>query len=367
VWLLNLSEVSTDDLLQVMPESETAEWEFKSAEIFERTKFGEFKKQKLGKIVSSFANSGGGYLVLGKRDDTPLFDAVPDLEGRTRLEDHLSLVIAQCVTPHYHNFQLFRVPISGSANGSIMVVRFEDSSLAPHQSIADTNYFYRLPGHCVPAPHFYLESLRNRFTKAVVELGSPAFEVDIPLFTLGRHEDCTCFSVKAIFELANVSNQIAEPCAVRIAGTDAIREWTIGKDDTPLHQGLICVIPPPPLFPSVRVPFQVEFRRYFSKSDVIDIDVALAAWNDLEFYVQPLSQNFAGAIQEYRPSLQLGTEGESRVKNAVVKRNEEHAHLRESLSRNAESMKKTFEGIQRGMDSAIRSLEPDRPKRRKRP
>jgi len=73
----DFSKMNTDDLLQIIPPNEPTEWEFKAAAIFDPSRFGEFKKQKLGKIVSSFANSGGGYLLLGKQDGVAAFDHVP--------------------------------------------------------------------------------------------------------------------------------------------------------------------------------------------------------------------------------------------------------------------------------------------------
>src|SRR5690606_18578531 len=90
---LDFTQLTTDDLLQVIPGNETNEWEFKSASIFRKEEFGEFKSQKLGRIVSSFANSGGGFLLLGKENDSNVFEPVPLKQGRTSMEDHLSLVI----------------------------------------------------------------------------------------------------------------------------------------------------------------------------------------------------------------------------------------------------------------------------------
>jgi len=107
----NFREMETDDLLAILPPTETTEWEFKAADIFSAQNFGSFKKQKLGKIVSSFANSNGGHLLLGKRDGQDVFENVPAQEGRASMEDHLSLVISQCVVPHYKDFEIFRVPI----------------------------------------------------------------------------------------------------------------------------------------------------------------------------------------------------------------------------------------------------------------
>ena len=130
---IDFTNITTDDLLDVIPPTETKEWEFKAAMIFEKGRFGTFKSQDLGKIVSSFANSGGGFLLLGKRDEEDKFDPVPTHEGRTTMEDHLSLVISQCVTPHYRDFEIFRVPIAGTSD-SVLVVHFADSPAAPHQS-----------------------------------------------------------------------------------------------------------------------------------------------------------------------------------------------------------------------------------------
>src|SRR5690606_34535572 len=97
---IDFKGMTTNDLLQVMPKHENADWECKSALIF--NDLGRFKGEKLGKIVSAFANSGGGYLVLGKRDESDDFDPVPTHEKATTLEDHLAHLIRTSVTPSFH-------------------------------------------------------------------------------------------------------------------------------------------------------------------------------------------------------------------------------------------------------------------------
>ncbi len=51
----------------------------------------------------------------------------------------------------------------------IIVVDIGDSALAPHQSRRHTQYFYRSGSHSIPAPHFYLELLRQRLTNASLD------------------------------------------------------------------------------------------------------------------------------------------------------------------------------------------------------
>lgn len=228
----DLTKMSTDDLLEVIPPTETNEWEFKAAAIFDKANFGSFKSQKLGRIVSSFANSGGGFLLLGKRDREDVFDPVRLREGRASMEDHLSLVISQSVTPHYRDFEIFRVPITGTKD-SILVVQFSDSPAAPHQSVVDTNYFYRLPGHSVPAPHFHLELLRSRFTKSVVEI----VDVECKQQTPEYREAFAVLNFLLRVTVENQSLQSATAWGVHIRNAKTDARWTVTNERLPLDGG----------------------------------------------------------------------------------------------------------------------------------
>src|SRR5262245_45041187 len=200
---------STDDLLSVIPERENRDWEFKDAGIFEKAKFGQWKNQDLPPIVSSFGNSNGGYLLLGKRDGVPVFDPVPLSIGTTSMVDHLALVIANnCVTPHYKDFDIVELPISGHpSGGKVLLIRFEDSYAAPFQSNHGPNYFWRLPGHCQPAPHFHLELLRGRTTRAVIKIHS--IEARLQTATLDQRGGSLYVNYSFILHIENASMQIA--------------------------------------------------------------------------------------------------------------------------------------------------------------
>jgi hypothetical protein len=50
-----------------------------------------------------------------------------------------------------------------------IVVDVGDSFLAPHQAAEQRTYYYREGGHSKPAPHFYLETLRNRLVRPLLE------------------------------------------------------------------------------------------------------------------------------------------------------------------------------------------------------
>jgi hypothetical protein len=320
---------TTDDLLQVVPPQETTEWEFKAADVFATGNFAQFKNQKLGRIVSSFANSGGGYLLLGRRDKSDVFDPVPLSEGRTSMEDHLGWVISHCVTPQYRDFSFHRLPITSSPTDSVLIVAFEDSPAAPHQSNADTNYFYRLPGHCVAAPHFYLEALRGRYTRAIVKAESLTIGVSIPLAggTSDEWRGHIALIVTATISVRNSSLQIADPYALRIFTEVPDSNWMCEGNalitDTVLRKSQ--------LFPSIREPFCVSFRLKLPEADLSHPSTLASALDAFEFSYQPLSQNFAGEVTRIRFVEHPGNDARQMVTDAIIALQEQKRRIQETF------------------------------------
>lgn len=291
----DFSKMTTDDLLQIIPPTETTEWEFKAAAIFDPSRFGEFKKQRLGKIVSSFANSGGGYLLLGKRDGVATFDSVPTHEGRTTMEDHLSLVISQSVTPHYRNFEIRRLPISGRPNESVLVVEFFDSPAAPHQSVADVNYFYRLPGHSVPAPHFHLELLRGRLNKTVLEVKDMQYV--LTSVDHGQNQPL-CLHVALNVVVENTSLLSATAWGLHLKQTQEYFGWSEESTKRHLFDGVCCHSDRSVLLPSEQITLTVRL-----KGEADPRQTFRQQWFDLarhlDLQVRPVSQNFIGEPAQF--------------------------------------------------------------------
>lgn len=290
----DLSKMTTDDLLQIIPQTETKDWEFKAAAIFDKGNFGSFKTHKLGRLVSSFANSGGGFLLLGKRDGENVFEAVPTHEGRTTMEDHLSLVISQSVAPHYRDFEIVRVPVSGT-DGSVLVVELSDSPLAPHQSVADTNYFYRLPGHSVPAPHFHLELLRSRFTKSVVEI----VDVEFQQQTSECRDSFAVLNFALKITVENQSLQSATAWGLQIKSAQEDYRWTVTNARLSLTEGTCIRGEQTMLLPSERavITIHIQGQDQMGFRPVIKF-VELA--DEFAVRLRPVSQNYVGSERLYK-------------------------------------------------------------------
>jgi hypothetical protein len=154
-------------------------FERKAGQLFSQNK-GDFLC-KLAKTVSAFANTGGGHILLGVRDDNT-FDGMPPQEGKTSMKDWLEQTIPYLVDYSLSDFRVHTVlPAAQSSIPTgrvIIVVDVGDSSLAPHQSKRDKTYYYRCAGRSEPAPHFYLELLRQRLIHPTLKLELKGLELE---------------------------------------------------------------------------------------------------------------------------------------------------------------------------------------------
>jgi len=161
----------TEEDVASLPKGEHDYFDRKSGLLFDTD--GNALLDTLAKEASAFANSGGGHLVLGVADNGD-FDGVPTLRsGRTTTRDWLEQKIPDLLDYRLNDFRVHEVIRGDQSNipsgRELIVIDFGDSPLAPHQSRRHTGYFYRSAGRSIPAPHFYLELLRQRVTSAALE------------------------------------------------------------------------------------------------------------------------------------------------------------------------------------------------------
>jgi hypothetical protein len=129
-------------------------------------------QEEVSKTLSALANSGGGHLILGQEDDGTLTGVSPIWKGRAALRAWLEQTIPNLLQYPLQTFRVHQLDGGTIQPGKcVIVIDVGDSPLAPHQANFPTdrpNYFYRVGGHSKPAPHHYLELLRNRLIAAVL-------------------------------------------------------------------------------------------------------------------------------------------------------------------------------------------------------
>ncbi|MGY8627068.1 AlbA family DNA-binding domain-containing protein [Chromobacterium violaceum] len=141
-------------------------------------------KNLLSKAISAFANSGGGYLILGVQDPGGGWrvddGGVPTcLKGRSTRE-WLEDLIPHLVDPTLRKFNVYEISEFETSSGildgrAVYVVQIEDSEQAPHQAI-DKVYYGRVGGKSRPLGHRFVLDILGRRTH-------PRFEVSASIIT----------------------------------------------------------------------------------------------------------------------------------------------------------------------------------------
>ena len=124
-------------------------------------------RDELAKQLSAFANTGGGQIVYGLRDDGSIDSGGVSVAIRGSTKEWLEDLI-----PVLTDFEIVGVnvyPITSKSDQSklkkgkaLYIVDVPDSDRAPHQSVTDRLYYVRLGGKSRPASHRLIEDIRNR-------------------------------------------------------------------------------------------------------------------------------------------------------------------------------------------------------------
>lgn len=222
---MNFSEMTADELVDVLPDSEDNRWELKSADFLDPKQRGEFKKE-LGKQVSAFSNTGGGNLVFGI-GTTKNLEPCPEFVGRQPMKDYLSAMVEQSVDSPTSSYSVFRLPLkSDPATKAIYVILIKDSPLAPHQAKEERQYYWRIDGHSKAAPHFHLELLRSRFTKSFLEVRFRDWNVN----SVSKHNRTITIHFSLTFDIENVSSVQAREWCCNIKSLNPRNNWLIDGD-----------------------------------------------------------------------------------------------------------------------------------------
>lgn len=178
-------------------------------------------REQLGKVLSALANSGGGHVILGQRDDGT-FDGVASSHGRTPTREWLEQLIPHLLIHPLEDFRVHEVvpdtPTMIPIGRVVIVIDVGDSALAPHQAESDHVYYYRVGSHSQPAPHLYLETLRNRLVRPSL---TPEL-VAIKKLEAYRHDGGIFLETSLTYHVRNVGRVAAYKWALVIDGLSGV-------------------------------------------------------------------------------------------------------------------------------------------------
>lgn len=249
----------TEEGVCALPEGEHDYFERKSGALYEKPSF----REDLAKAISAFANSGGGHILLGVQDDGCI-DGVPEKKGNTPLREHIEQIIPNLVEHPLATFRVHTVIKSCESqipkNKDVIVIDVGESPHAPHQARHNKTYYYRPGGRSEPAPHFYLEALRNRAITPVLT----ATPIGLKSLYASSHDDGIFLQVIAAFKIENSGKNLARHWLVSVEckNTDMIESGAFRLKDFPngrVRVDSMRINKQEPLLPSLSATFCATF------------------------------------------------------------------------------------------------------------
>ncbi|HEV2296006.1 MAG TPA: ATP-binding protein [Tepidisphaeraceae bacterium] len=273
----------TESEVLALPAGEHDYFDRKSGVLLRSTDF----RKDVAKAISAFANSGGGHLLLGVKDDGT-FDGVTAIaKGRMPTRQWMEQIVPNLVNFPLEDFRVHEVerdsPSAIPTGTVVIVIDVGDSVLAPHQTADTKQYYYREGGHSKPAPHFYLETLRNRLVSPVLK---PEV-ADLRVVRAYPHEGGVFVEARSVFRVTN-------------QGKTAAYKWALALEMLTFADGM-------------RDNYYIEYRlfpkaqtsrdSYSRMDDTILPSLSLKEERDFGFVLRPRSIDKPALIDELRVAL----------------------------------------------------------------
>jgi hypothetical protein len=143
---------------------ESGQLEFKSGKLLSNLREGN-NRRDLIKSVTSFANAGGGTLIIGVSDDGhSVADDLEPVPHGVMTKDQLAEILSSNCDPPLIDFQISTVPFD---NGLVFVVTVEEGHTA-FQNRIDRHYYQRVEATTQMMYGFAIRDVMNRHTGAIV-------------------------------------------------------------------------------------------------------------------------------------------------------------------------------------------------------
>lgn len=163
ITVLEKSDISGEDLLTIIDAGteESINLDFKSGESLDQT---DKKKAEIAKDVSAFANSAGGYIVYGIKEENHKATSLSPVDGSVFTKEWLEQIIQTRIQRKIEGLIIKPIRISNDIKQSVYVVRIPESPLAPHMT-SDKKFYKRYNFESVQMEEYEIRNLYNRKEK----------------------------------------------------------------------------------------------------------------------------------------------------------------------------------------------------------
>jgi len=155
-----LSEEDINQLITLKVE-ESIHLDFKQAESLGKN---DKKKLELAKDVSAFANSAGGFIVYGIKEDNHVADSLTFIDGNDITKEWIEQVLQTRIQRKIEDLKIIPIRFEDDIRKSVYVIKIPESSLAPHMT-SNKKFYKRYNFESVQMEEYEIRNLYNRKEK----------------------------------------------------------------------------------------------------------------------------------------------------------------------------------------------------------
>lgn len=149
--------------------------DFKSAGSLEKT---DRKRIELSKDVASFANSDGGIIVYGIKEENHVASEFSFIDGNEYTKEWIEQVISSYVQRRISDVKIYPIRIEGDIKKSIYIVKIPYSYDAPHLS-KDNRYYKRYNFMSVPMEEYEVRQSYGRRSNSKLVIDNWGSKIEI--------------------------------------------------------------------------------------------------------------------------------------------------------------------------------------------
>lgn len=204
-------DFNQDDIQKAINEKyeESLRLDFKAAGSLENT---DSKKREISKDVSSFANSAGGIIIYGIKEDDHKADSFDFINGREITKEWIEHVIDSNINRRIPDLVIYPIRFDDDLEKSIYLIKIPESFATPHMA-SDKRYYRRYNFQSVPMEEYEVRNLFNKkqVTKLIID---KLLISQKGIFSSGGHLNWIDYEI--IFQVRNISNAIEDRCKLEV-------------------------------------------------------------------------------------------------------------------------------------------------------
>lgn len=231
--LLDKEIITEEDIHQLinLKVEESIHLDFKEAAALEKNNK---KKAEIAKDVSSFANSAGGFIVYGIKEDNHVADSLSFIDGNEITKEWIEQVIQTRIQRKIEGLKIIPIRFEKDIKKSIYIIKIPESPLAPHMT-SDKRFYKRFNFESVQMEEYEIRNLYNRKEKTKLIIDNITTSKDIEYENKGEYDEIEFH--KLGFQIENIGNAIEKyfKLIITLNFTDYTIRYNAFNDSKPNH------------------------------------------------------------------------------------------------------------------------------------